>query len=1138
MGQTHITLRFLFLIMRKTKLVASLFLLFIILGGTFQFSPQENNLFLHSVYAAEPFVDSTFVSDLNLPVTMEFAPDGRLFVVEKGGTLRVIKDGVLLATPFLTVSVNNVDERGLIGIAFDPNFATNGYVYVHYTTSTSPIHNRVSRFTADPANPDRALAGSEIQILNLNNLTTATNHNGGAIHFGKDGKLYVAVGDNSYPPDSQSLSNTFGKILRISSDGTIPSDNPFYNTTGARQEIWALGLRNPFTFAFSPLPTNNLMYINDVGQDSWEEINSGISGANYGWPTCEGVCSNPSFVNPIYSYPHPGGGRAISGAAFYESTQFPPEYLGNYFFGDYVAGFIKRLTPSGQVIDFLSNLDSPVDIKIGPDGSLYYLSIGSGMVHKVQYVVTENSNPVAIATANPTSGPTPLSVTFNGSGSSDPDPGTVLSYSWNFGDGSPTASLAVVTHTYNSAGPFVATLTVNDGNGGTNSATVNITVGTPPIGTISTPIVGTKYNGGNTIAFSGSATDMQDGVLPASAFHWEIFLHHNTHTHPSLELNEVKSGSFVIPTIGEVASDVFYRIHLTTTDSTGLTNLVTRDILPNKSTVTLTSNVPGLQVNLDGQPQTTPHSFEGVVGITRTLQAPSPQSFGGQNYQFQSWSDGGASTHTISTPASATTYTANYVVAIPSPTPTLTVNSQDMNGNTITGYWTVLQQGITTIATGFTPVTFTLNNGVTYSVGIGDFGNFYFDHWLDTGSTVQPRTISISSNTQLTAVFRDITAQASITLTPTSGPVGTLVTITGTNFLLNSPITIKYDGNVITTNPSSITSNSVGGFSTSFNVPTSSLGGHLVSAEDGTRTASKTFTVSNLPSVSSTTKVTSNANPSVIGQPVTFTATVTGTGGTPTGTVTFRDGTSAIGTSTLSGNTATFTTSTLVKGSHSITAVYSGDANFNSSTSPVLTQTVNKGSTTTTVTSSVNPSASGQSVTFTATVSPISPASGTLGGIVTFRDGTTSIGTGTLSGNTATFTTSSLAVGSHSITAVYAGNTNFNTSTSPVLTQTVSTSSLPASSTTVSSNVNPSVTGQAVTFTATVTGSGGTPTGIVTFRDGTTSIGTGTLSGNTATFTTSTLAVGTHSITAVYAGNVNFNTSTSAILTQTVKTTV
>jgi len=648
---------------KKTYSIVSIFLLLIILVGSIQTSPLGPDSSFQSAGAAGSFVDSTFVSGLNTPTSMDFSPDGRLFVTEKDGNLRVIKNGALLATPFLSVSVDSSGERGLLGIAFDPNFATNGHVYVYYTTNDTPIHNRVSRFTADPSNPDMMLAGSELQILNLEALSSATNHNGGAIHFGKDGKLYVAVGENANSSNSQSLSTRLGKMLRINSDGTIPSDNPFYNTIGAKQEIWALGLRNPFTFAFSPNPSSTLMYINDVGRDTWEEINSGIRGANYGWPTCEGVCSNTNFVNPIYSYAHNGDGKAIAGGAFYESTQFPSEYKGSYFFGDYVADYIKRLTPANQVVDFLPSVNSPVDIKIGPDGSLYYLSIGGDSVHKVQYVTSGNSNPVAVALASPTSGPAPLSVNFDGTSSSDPDAGTVLAYSWNFGDGSPTSTGAMVTHVYDTAGPYVATLTVNDNNGGTNSATVNITVGNPPVGTIDTPVVGTKYSGGDTISFSGSGNDQQDGVLPASAFNWVILFHHNTHTHPFLEFNEVKSGSFVIPTLGETSSDAWYRIYLTVTDSTGLKHLSTRDVLPNKSTVTLTSSVPSLQVNLDGQPQTTPYSFVGVVGMTRTLQAPSPQNLGGQTYQFQSWSDGGLATHTINTPPSDTAYTENYVVA-------------------------------------------------------------------------------------------------------------------------------------------------------------------------------------------------------------------------------------------------------------------------------------------------------------------------------------------------------------------------------------------------------------------------------------------------------------------------------------------
>ena len=155
---------------------------------------------------------------------MDFAPDGRLFVCLQGGQLRVIKNGTLLATPFLTVTVDSSGERGLLGVAFDPNFATNNFIYIYYTVPGSPAHNRVSRFTASG---DVAVAGSEFVLLNLNNLSGATNHNGGAIHFGPDGKLYIAVGENANPSNAQTLSNLLGKVLRINSDGSIPTDNPF-----------------------------------------------------------------------------------------------------------------------------------------------------------------------------------------------------------------------------------------------------------------------------------------------------------------------------------------------------------------------------------------------------------------------------------------------------------------------------------------------------------------------------------------------------------------------------------------------------------------------------------------------------------------------------------------------------------------------------------------------------------------------------------------------------------------------------------------------------------------------------------------------------------------------------------------------
>jgi glucose/arabinose dehydrogenase len=246
------------------------------------------------------FAETLVAGGLSNPTAMAFAPDGRLFVCQQGGQVRIIKNGALLAAPFLTVTTDSNGERGLLGLTFDPNFNTNHWLYIYYTVTSTPRHNRVSRFTA---NGDVVVLGSEVVILELNDLSSATNHNGGAMHFGEDGKLYIAVGENANAANSQTLNNLLGKMLRINSDGSIPSDNPFFNTaTGQNRAIWALGLRNPYTFAFQPVTRR--MFINDVGQNAWEEINDGIAGSNYGWPNTEGPTTNPSFRSPLFAYGH------------------------------------------------------------------------------------------------------------------------------------------------------------------------------------------------------------------------------------------------------------------------------------------------------------------------------------------------------------------------------------------------------------------------------------------------------------------------------------------------------------------------------------------------------------------------------------------------------------------------------------------------------------------------------------------------------------------------------------------------------------------------------------------------------------------------------------------------------------------
>lgn len=335
------------------------------------------------------FIETLVAGGLSSPTAMEFAPDGRLFVAIETGEVRVIKNGVLLPTPFATANVDSSGERGLLGITFDPNFATNKFVYLYYTSATLPSHNRVTRFTA---NGDVAVPNSETPILELDTLSGGgTIHNGGAIHFGPDGKLYIAVGDDAFGDNSQTLNNQFGKMLRLNSDGTIPSDNPFYNTaTGNNRAIWALGLRNPFTFAFQA--GSGRMFINDVGQISWEEIDDGIKGSNYGWPIAEGPRPDPTYVEPIFYYGHGDSdttGCAITGGAFYNpaTNQFPSGYTGKYFFADFCSGWIRLLDTSNYTAaGFATGAAFPVDLKVAADGSLYYLARGGGgAVYKIQY---------------------------------------------------------------------------------------------------------------------------------------------------------------------------------------------------------------------------------------------------------------------------------------------------------------------------------------------------------------------------------------------------------------------------------------------------------------------------------------------------------------------------------------------------------------------------------------------------------------------------------------------------------------------------------------------------------------------------------------------------------------------------------
>ena len=363
------------------------------------------------------FSQTTLASSIGLVTTMAFAPDGRLFVTTQDGGVRILKDGKLLTTPFLKLTVDSRGERGLTGIAIDPDFAANQFVYLYYTVPGTPAHNRVSRFVAD-GDVARTASGApaETVLMDLEPLgEDRLIHNSGAMAFGPDSKLYITVGDNAIGSNAQTLKNRLGKVLRVDRDGKAPADNPFIGkgAEGVNQSIWAMGLRNPFTFAFS---RSGRMFINDVGQSTWEEINDGAPGANYGWPTTEGPTTDPRFTSPVYAYGHSGEGVtgcAITGGAFYDppNPRYPSDYAGDYFFADFCNHWIKkRDAATGAVTDFMaSSSPHPVDLKVGPDGNLYYLSRGSQSVVRVNFAgasaptITDQPNSLTVSAGEPAS---------------------------------------------------------------------------------------------------------------------------------------------------------------------------------------------------------------------------------------------------------------------------------------------------------------------------------------------------------------------------------------------------------------------------------------------------------------------------------------------------------------------------------------------------------------------------------------------------------------------------------------------------------------------------------------------------------------------------------------------------------------
>lgn len=315
----------------------------------------------------------TVLTGITGATALETLPDGRILICDQTGSVRVVENGKLLKQPFVTLPVDHSWERGVIGVTIDPNFPVKPYVYVCWVAKSPYPHHRISRFEAAG---NIAKPGSEQVLLKGDDQTKLggnrkDGHQGGAMHFGHDGCLYIAIGEQTAGKPAQNLDTFLGKMLRINPDGSIPDDNPLIEkTTGKYQAIWAYGMRNPYTFAFDR--STGQMLINDVG-GKFEEVNPGIAGRNYGWPVADHGPNPPQpFVGPIHWYPQ----ASIAGGDFVpRDSNWPADMKGKYLFADFNHGWIKSIDPANgkQSQEFASGLRRPVDMRFDHQGNLYVL---------------------------------------------------------------------------------------------------------------------------------------------------------------------------------------------------------------------------------------------------------------------------------------------------------------------------------------------------------------------------------------------------------------------------------------------------------------------------------------------------------------------------------------------------------------------------------------------------------------------------------------------------------------------------------------------------------------------------------------------------------------------------------------------
>jgi glucose/arabinose dehydrogenase len=646
----------------------------------------------------------TVVGEVSAPTALAFTPDGRMLVTSKPGRVVVVReDGARQVALDISARVCDQVERGLVGIAVDPEFASNRSFYVYYTHKVrgscgergpAPA-NRVSRFVLGD---DDTVARRSEKVLMDHITSPAGNHIAGDLEFGENGNLYVTVGDgvcsvrrpSACGPvnDNSQLTNVpQGKVLRVTRNGRPAPGNPFLDAAGARRctrpagvpagagpckEVYALGFRNPFRFARRP--GTNAFFVNDVGLHTWEEVDRLRKGRNYGWNAREGHCARDSttqctrvrrFTDPIYDYRH-GDCRSVTGGAFVPRGVWPG-YDGAYLFSDFGCGKIFRLERRAEGgwkrTTFLSGARGPVHLRFGPSSgggtALHYLSYFTNTVHRIA-LTGRNSPPVAQFSYTPDG----RTLRFSARRSTDPDGDRLTSWRWSFGDGtSAVTDRPRVTHTYPEDGTFEASLVVTDVRGARSApATAAVHSGEhPPTLTLTSPNPEARFPVGRTLTLSVQAQDPEDGPLPGSAVTWEVRLRHGNHFHPFLGPVEGNEVTLTYPSPEDLQAAASSRLVAlaTATDSRGHTTRLRHVLLPRTVDLTFRTSPAGGHVVLQGDRHRTPVTVTSWARYPFVVTAPD-QQIDGRRRVFQEWSDGGARRHQIVSPRRATSYTATF----------------------------------------------------------------------------------------------------------------------------------------------------------------------------------------------------------------------------------------------------------------------------------------------------------------------------------------------------------------------------------------------------------------------------------------------------------------------------------------------